>query len=667
MALTSGFFNSLNKDRRYNSKQFSTLLGGIIKDGVFEAVPGIFATVPGEGLEVIVKPGLAWFDNTWTNNDGGLPLIISLPDVSLARYDAVVLETDVSDAVRNNTIKILTGTPAVNPAKPSLTNAGHIHQHPLAYIRVEPDTTSVPAQKIEIVVGTAACPFVTGVLQSATLEDLYGQWQAEFDKWFDNLKEQLGENVVANLQKQIDERLKIESKATDAEATAGVEDTKYVTAKGARLAAQFYEDPVGTVGYFLRAPANWALTNGEPFDAKVYPDLANIRPKTSTFVPTYGAVPVAGQSHDTKTLIMGNYHVSYYTRNGGLPTIVYAPDTDANDPAWRQQTLASSGEWQLGDALYTGGYYIFLGRKYVSSTGGPSEIYALWATNLAGPYQQTKVADITRYRDFEAFIGFTGGYFWVAANYTINNDGFGTYYTNNIATTFTYGALHGGNANDRRYIVGGKMILDGKAYIACSIISPSIGTNVPRLYTTSNGTSWSMINEPSLMLAGGNPHLKMCIYEPISKRYVGISNDGQRAWATSMTGTWTAFPNQKLGTPVALVTDSLGYIYYVFYATQSSGLTIYIYKTLNDFAMSITGYITTAGLEAGGPAQGTCRAFYPQITYVNMRPCFSYNGTSFRWQIAIPRGIRDGYGPRLPLLPSLGDGVNTYIKAKKSA
>ena len=68
-----------------------------------------------------------------------------------------------------------------------------------------PGVTQIAASAIENAVGTAACPFVTGIIATTAIDDLFAQWNGEFDEWFDNLKAQLSDNVVANLQKQIDE------------------------------------------------------------------------------------------------------------------------------------------------------------------------------------------------------------------------------------------------------------------------------------------------------------------------------------------------------------------------------------------------------------------------------------------------------------------------------
>lgn len=207
MAVTYGFYNSLNGDRKYYAEQMSSIFNGIITDGVFSAIGDALMTVAGSAtsMQVIVKTGRAWFNGTWTQNDAQLPLDISTADVSLTRIDAVVLEINTSNSVRANSIKVVKGIASANPQKPTLMNENLIHQYALAYVTVPAGATSISASNIEVNVGKTGCPFITSVLQQADITDVFNQWEAEFDKWFANVKSSLSGDIAANLQRQIDE------------------------------------------------------------------------------------------------------------------------------------------------------------------------------------------------------------------------------------------------------------------------------------------------------------------------------------------------------------------------------------------------------------------------------------------------------------------------------
>lgn len=204
MAVTYGFYDSLNHDRLYNAQQMSAIFDGIINDGVFMSVGNQFHTVAGTGMQVIVKSGRAWFDSTWTLNDAEYPLSIDAADMLLTRIDAVVLEVNSEVATRANTIKVVKGTPASTPAKPTLTNTATIHQHALAYVTVAKNITAITNSMIEIVVGKTETPYVTAILQTTDITDLFKKWENDFQVWFETVRSTLDGDIALNLQNQID-------------------------------------------------------------------------------------------------------------------------------------------------------------------------------------------------------------------------------------------------------------------------------------------------------------------------------------------------------------------------------------------------------------------------------------------------------------------------------
>lgn len=185
MSVSSGFFNSLNGDRKYNAAQMSAIFDGLIIDGVFASIGTAFAVKAAGGLTVNVGIGKAWFDHTWTVNDSTLPMTAPEAEVLLDRIDAVVLEVNGMESVRNNTIKFVKGNPSSAPSRPTLTNEGNVHQYPLCYIYRKYGTAVINQADITPMVGTESTPFVTGILQTISLDELLGKWQDELDRFTD--------------------------------------------------------------------------------------------------------------------------------------------------------------------------------------------------------------------------------------------------------------------------------------------------------------------------------------------------------------------------------------------------------------------------------------------------------------------------------------------------
>lgn len=204
MSFKYGFYNSVDHDRVYDATDMSSIFDGIIKDGVFASIGHGMLVSAGPGLGVTVGTGKAWFDHTWNWLTAELPLSVDAADAAYNRIDAVVIEVNATS--RTNTIKVITGTPSSSAAKPELLP----YQYPLAYVTVRKNTTSISAGDLEITVGTAECPLVTGVLETIDLtpiiEQYKSKWNDDFYEWFNHLQNELDSNQAANLQNQIDKK-----------------------------------------------------------------------------------------------------------------------------------------------------------------------------------------------------------------------------------------------------------------------------------------------------------------------------------------------------------------------------------------------------------------------------------------------------------------------------
>ena len=184
MAFTFGFYNALNHDRRYNAIQVSSIFDGIIKDGIFMSIGGhMNVRATGNGFNIVVESGRAWFNHTWSLLDADYPMVVSPSDVLEDRIDVVVLEINENVDVRQNFIKIIAGTPAQTPTKPALTNNLDIHQYALAYITVPANSVTLTQSNVENAIGLGSTPFVTGILETINIDDLVAQWKSQWSDW----------------------------------------------------------------------------------------------------------------------------------------------------------------------------------------------------------------------------------------------------------------------------------------------------------------------------------------------------------------------------------------------------------------------------------------------------------------------------------------------------
>lgn len=185
MAITYGFFNSLNGDRVYNADQMSTYFKGLIGQGVFEDVGGALQVLANSGMTVQVQTGRAIVGPNlkWLENDAPYNVSINASHVTLNRYTAVVVQCDVT----NRTISIITvdGTPATNPTKPAMTNTTTIQQICLAYVYVKAGATTITQANItDTRANSRVCGWITGLIDQVDTSTLFTQWQTAYEEFY---------------------------------------------------------------------------------------------------------------------------------------------------------------------------------------------------------------------------------------------------------------------------------------------------------------------------------------------------------------------------------------------------------------------------------------------------------------------------------------------------
>ena len=209
MAITYGFFNSVDGDRKYNAEQMSTYFDGLVSDGIFQSVGKKFSVTAGVGLTVNVDTGRALIECHWLKNDNVLTIALDSADVQNDRKDLIVIKLDYS--ARTMGVEYISGAESVK-------NTETVKYLTLAKITVPAGATTITQANIKDIRGSALCPWVTGLVKQVDTSDLFSQyekayeemvqqminWWADrrnaFDTWFNSLTTSL--NVNLNLTKQ---------------------------------------------------------------------------------------------------------------------------------------------------------------------------------------------------------------------------------------------------------------------------------------------------------------------------------------------------------------------------------------------------------------------------------------------------------------------------------
>ncbi|BCL52077.1 phage structural protein [Siphovirus Jomon_CT89] len=134
MTERSGFFLSINGDRKYSADDFGRMFDGVISDGIFQNWGRAYQVVKGSGREIIIQSGRAWLKGHWLENDSGRYYILNEGATDGDRYDSIFLRVDNTPNVRVGGIRAVQG--GVNGDIPQPNQSPDNFEVLLAYVKV---------------------------------------------------------------------------------------------------------------------------------------------------------------------------------------------------------------------------------------------------------------------------------------------------------------------------------------------------------------------------------------------------------------------------------------------------------------------------------------------------------------------------------------------------
>lgn len=431
MSVTSGFFNSVNGDRKYTAEQFSELINTLVTDGVFQNVGTAFAVTAegGNSSNITIGVGRAWFNGVWVYNDALLPMTVRSAELLLNRIDAVVIEINKTESVRSASIRFVTGAPATEPERPVMTHGDGVDQYPLAYIYRAAQIDKVSQADITNMIGTSSCPYINGILETQNIDNIVAQWENEFDGWFDGVQGQLEGDVAANLANQMlilqtkfNDLAKNREIYSDLEDSSGdtITDNNNIAIQGVTSFAgkesssgivyTLQEENsfhVGDVLNTLRTDVDptWLLANGQEVLRSSYTQLSKLLP-LSMESGKYNMKEFSSNSQGgaiTGALKQGDYYAvcGYETNNSNDYARMFVAYTmDPVNSDWTIVTVFESSTVDPGNSgmraktynlLYRNGYYIMpFSYTDSSAANGYCHYKIARATSLDGPWAITE-------------------------------------------------------------------------------------------------------------------------------------------------------------------------------------------------------------------------------------------------------------------------------------
>lgn len=146
MAIRSGFFNSVNGDRKYLASRFAEYFASFIGNGVFPQPSNGLQVIANNDMTVTIKAGKAWIDGYIMINDDDYILTIDPADGVLNRIDRIVARYDVVD--REIRLEVKKGTFASNPIPKELQRDADAYELGIADIYVGKGAISITQANI---------------------------------------------------------------------------------------------------------------------------------------------------------------------------------------------------------------------------------------------------------------------------------------------------------------------------------------------------------------------------------------------------------------------------------------------------------------------------------------------------------------------------------------
>lgn len=192
MAVTYGFFDSVQGDRVYDADDISNYFLKLISNGVFATPSNAMQVQANNGMTVGVTAGWGFINCKWINNSTTYLVTLDTPDVALPRIDRIVMRLDKSVGVRSIVITNKSGTPSANPQPPVLQRSGNVYELSLARIAVGADVSAITQADItDERPDTSVCGFVTGLIDQIDTTNLFAQFTNAFEAWFEAIRDEV--------------------------------------------------------------------------------------------------------------------------------------------------------------------------------------------------------------------------------------------------------------------------------------------------------------------------------------------------------------------------------------------------------------------------------------------------------------------------------------------
>lgn len=280
-------------------------------NGVFQSAGAELKVTSNSNMTVTVGTGGGNIEGALFYNTAPITLNIDASDASLNRIDRVVAQFNTSVSVRGVTIVVRTGVSATNPVAPELRREPNFYEIALADITVKKGTMYIATSAIKDQrLNSDICGFVIAALPTPIdTSDLWSQYEASLNEWFDTVAAALDETLAGNLQNQI----------TALQTDLNTEKTKIQPIELGGTGATNLVGVQDNLGIYALSP-----TEEIPWGADLndYTDFGNWLCPSATIAKSLKNCPISGGGFSLRVLrgTSGDYRVQEIISSSGLRT-----------------------------------------------------------------------------------------------------------------------------------------------------------------------------------------------------------------------------------------------------------------------------------------------------------------------------------------------------------
>ncbi|WP_249323438.1 hypothetical protein [Wansuia hejianensis] len=203
MAIRSGFFNSVNGDRKYDANRFAEYFATFIGNGVFPNPSDNLQVMANNDMTVTVKAGKAWINGYIVINDDDYILNIEPADGVLSRIDRIVARYDTVD--REIRLEVKQGAYSSSPTPQELQRDADAYELGLADIEVNAGAISITQVNItDLRLNDNLCGIVHGTVEQVDTTTLFNQYL----NWYDDITTN-AETDIENIKQQFQDDINL--------------------------------------------------------------------------------------------------------------------------------------------------------------------------------------------------------------------------------------------------------------------------------------------------------------------------------------------------------------------------------------------------------------------------------------------------------------------------